>query len=159
MLRKRGLTVSIVAAGCLLNAAYLYLLEQKQWQLCQSPPPENQYEFYAWLTLPWLVIVMFQMFYEANGIFRILNVMTLLAAGFYALIGFDQTAIDYARGIGLWMPQSLYCGRYNWFDFTLVQSLYLLVVGPLALTMIAVAASTFVFRKWKSFASHKTVSL
>lgn len=111
--------LSLTATAGLLVTAYLGVLEWKQASVCR----EFRSVFLAaedlWFILPWIVMLICLCATKRWPKFGVAFYASFVLSLAVVLIEIDELIISWIQSRGLWMPESLFCDRWNWFDFTL----------------------------------------
>ena len=136
-----------VAAGVLVTA-YLAVLEWKQASLCgEFRNIRVAAEDHLILILPWIIVLICQMTTMRRPMFRVIFYVSFVLSLAVVLLEIDQLVVDWIQGVGLWMPQWLFCDQWNWIDFRLVNGFVTqFIVAPFAgvLALATIAAISLV---------------
>ena len=112
-------TISLTAAAGLLVTAYLAVLEWRQASVCREFRSVYLTAEDLWFILPWIVMLICQCATMRRPKFGMAFYASFVLSLTVVLIEIDELTISWIQSRGLWMPGSLFCDRWNWFDFTL----------------------------------------
>jgi hypothetical protein len=153
-LRSRFIAIWMAAGAGLLVTVYVAVLEWRQASLCHEIRSIRvSAEDHLQLGVPWAVIVACLLVTVRQRHFRWAAYPVMVLSLLVALMEFDQLAVDWVLGMGLWMPHSLFCDQNNWVDFELAEGLLTgLIVMPVAGVLLAATAADLLI-SWLRWAS------
>jgi hypothetical protein len=118
--RFRLIAVWLTAAAGLLASADLGILEWKEAVLCHEfRSVEITVEDHSIVIVPWGLLVICQLATIRRSEFGILFYASFAWALLVVLLEGGHLLLDWVAGVGYWMPEGMFCDRWNWFDFTL----------------------------------------